>query len=156
VVYACDPGWWKHHGEQVVREFHGERWTHRKESNDEEVNEVVARFELQTMLGVHGRGLGRTRMHFGDNSGYQAVNLAYLWGARRILLLGYDMQRTGGKSHWFGDHPQDLNVGSEYEDWRDRFRILARDLEAEGIEVINCTRETALDCFPRMELERAL
>lgn len=107
-------------------------------------------------MGRHGEGLGRKVMHFGDNGGYQAINLAYLWGARRILLLGYDMQLTGGMRHWFGDHPPPLNSGSDYSNWIRKFRRLAADLEAEGVQVINCSRETALDCWPRMEIERAL
>lgn len=92
-------------------------------------------------------------IHEGGNSGYQAINLAFHAGVRRIVLLGYDMQRTGGRSHWFGDHPGRLNVASPYERWVRDFASIAADLEAEGVEVINASRETALECFRRAPIE---
>lgn len=95
-------------------------------------------------------------IHWGGNSGYQAINLAYLWGARRVVLLGYDMQKTDGKSHWFGDHPKGLNGNSPYPTWIQKFDRLAADLKSEGVEVINATRETALRCFQRANLEDIL
>lgn len=95
-------------------------------------------------------------IHWGGNSGYQCINLAYLWGARRIVLLGFDMQRTDGKAHWFGDHPQGLHNNSPYDKWLRNFDRLAADLKAEGVEVINATRKTALRCFPFASIDEAL
>lgn len=85
----------------------------------------------------------------GLNSGYQAMNLAYHFGATRMLLLGFDMQRTNGRSHWFGDHPGKLNVPSPYDEFVKRFGPLAKDLDAQGVQVVNCSTSTALECFPR-------
>lgn len=87
------------------------------------------------------------------NSGYQAINLAYHFGVSRILLIGYDMQRTGGKAHWHGDHVSGLTNAEGLSKWATRFPALAQDLEREGVEVINCSQETALTCFPRARLE---
>lgn len=94
----------------------------------------------------------------GANSGFQALNLAVHLGARRIVLLGYDMQRTGGLSHWHGDHGRGLNNPSEHNfaRWRRQFEEAAPTLAAAGIEVVNCSRATALTCFPRMDLHAAL
>lgn len=89
-------------------------------------------------------------LHFNANSGAQAINLAYLMGATRIILLGYDMGATG-QSHWFGSHPKGLNNGN-YAGYVRNFTKLAADLRYEGVEVINCTRTTALTQFPRAEL----
>ena len=89
----------------------------------------------------------------GGNSGYQAINLAFHFGAARIVLLGFDMQRTGGQMHWFGNHPGKLHVPSPYKDWVLRFNQLAADLRDAGVEVLNCSRETALECFERVPLE---
>ncbi len=88
-------------------------------------------------------------IHQGNNSGYQIIDLAAQFGVRRILLLGYDMQKTGGKAHWFGDHPAKLKKPSPYGSWIANFDTLARDARERGIEIINCSRETALECFPR-------
>lgn len=111
---------------------------------------------MHRIVGENSPGLGRDKIHFGGNGGYQVINLAYLWGASRMVLLGYDMQRTGGASHWHGDHPRGLLKSSPYEQWIKRFGDLAADLWKEKINVVNASRETALQCFPRMPLEEAL
>lgn len=87
------------------------------------------------------------------NSGYQAINLAYHFGVSRIILIGYDMQRTEGRSHWHGDHPKGLTNAEGVAKWASRFPQLAADLEREGVEVVNCSKETALNCFKRARLE---
>lgn len=92
----------------------------------------------------------------GSNSGYQVINLAAQFGARRIILLGYDFKRTGGKSHWHGDHPRPLGNLGNLRMWCEHMGLLARDLAAAGIDVVNASRETALTCFRRMPLEDAL
>lgn len=88
-------------------------------------------------------------LHAGQNSGYQAIQYAYQKGAARILLLGYDMQHTGGRSHWHGDHPQGLTNAEGINQWVKHFGPLAKDLELHGVDVVNCTTETALQCFKR-------
>jgi hypothetical protein len=103
-------------------------------------------------------GLGRNDViHQGGNSGYQAINLAYLWGAATIILLGFDCGASPkGEAHWFGQHPPSLSQHQPYDMWRAKFPALARDLKQEGVRVINASRETALDCFERMTLEEAI
>lgn len=96
------------------------------------------------------------RIHTGSNSGFQALNLAILGGASRILLLGYDMQESGGKSHWFGDHPGTLKRTSPYAVFRKAFEDAADQIARLGVEVINCSRETSLTCFPRVALLEVL
>ena len=80
------------------------------------------------------------------------------FGARKIILLGYDMQcGPNGETHWFGSHPGALEKGAGlYPRFVQNFRTTLRDLERNGITVINCSRRTALDCFPRLPLEEAL
>jgi hypothetical protein len=102
------------------------------------------------------KGLGKDHIHGGGNGGYQTINLVYLFGAVKIILFGFDMQLTGKKSHWHGDHPGDLNRDLPVKTFQKNFPALAQDLKAEGVEVINATRETALECFPRMGIEEAL
>lgn len=104
-----------------------------------------------------GLRLGLSRdpavLHHGGNSGYSAINLAVHLGVSRILLLGYDMQFTGGRAHWHPDHPSGKQ---EVEKWAPRFQTLVAPLRDAGVEVINCSRQTALTCFPRMTIDQAL
>jgi len=75
-------------------------------------------------------------------------------GARRIILLGYDMQIKGKQTHWFGDH-QDKSV-SQYQSFRVRFDQMAGHAKELGLDIINCTRDTALTCFRKINLEDCL
>jgi len=162
-LYACDAKWWNHH--QGVPQFQGQRWTAVSMPGGKlPMNEILAseqtaaRWDLQWVRGDYRLGLSLDRglIHFGGNSGFQALNLAVLFGARRILLLGYDMKAKGGRTHFFGEHPDLLRADHDYQSWQDHFRAAVPDLERGKVEVINCSRETALDCFPRAELRSVL
>lgn len=69
-------------------------------------------------------------------------------------MVGYDCQKTGGKVHWHGDHPKGLGNAGAMPKWPAQFQDMLRYLG--GISVINCSRETALRCFPRGDLETEL
>lgn len=103
-------------------------------------------------------GLGRYgTIYQGGNSGYQAINLAYNWGAKNIVLLGFDCSPSkDGKAHWFGQHPRTLTTRQPFEMWQAKFPYLAEDLQNEGVRVINASRETALTCFEKLTLEKAI
>ncbi len=86
------------------------------------------------------------------------LNMAILMGAKRVLLLGYDMRIVRGKRHWFGSHPKGttLDVNSEYSSWIPEFQNAARQLDRYGAEVINCTHGSAITCFPSMTVQKAI
>lgn len=89
----------------------------------------------------------------GGNSGYQAIGLALHFGAAKLVLLGFDMKQTNGKKHWHEDHKQNNPTREAFANWNKRFRVLAAQ---SPVPIINASRETALDCFPRTDLETAL
>jgi len=89
----------------------------------------------------------------GGNSGAGAVSLALLGGARKVLLVGYDCQRTGGKVHHHGDHPKGLGNAGAMNKWPAQFAALKVPV---GRQVINCSRATALTCFPLGDLDLEL
>ena len=132
--------------------FKGKLWTQAEGSGDPD-RKWAADNGLAVQTGSHGNGLGKGVMHYGNNSGYQAINLAFLFGATKIILLGYDMcVSQDGRRHFFGDHPKEIHANSDYREWVPRFEALGKDLESEGVEVINCSRRTALTAFKRGEL----
>lgn len=95
------------------------------------------------------------KVHTGGNGGYQAINLAYLLGARRIVLIGYDMQvGADGRAHWFGHHPD--KVISNHQGWIAGYKTLATHAKKLGLEIINATPTTALTCFNKMKLDDAI
>ena len=146
-LYACDYAWWQHHYAAVCTDFAGKLWSQSCEAD--------AAFErVQLVQGAHQPGLGEERIHFGSNSGYQAVNLAYLLGATDIYLLGYDMQVRAGRRHFFGDHPKAINKDSPYGQFVKAFETI-RPADY-GIRIINCTPGSALTCFEATTLDEAL
>lgn len=111
---------------------------------------------LRRIAGRGGKGLSRQQdlIHFGNNSGYQLINLAYLFGIKNMILCGYNMQVINNKKHFFGDHPQGLNRSGGYNGFVSQYRTIRP--EDYGIEIINATPDTALDAFPIMALAEAL
>jgi hypothetical protein len=93
----------------------------------------------------------------GHNSGYQALNLAVLSGAKKIILLGYDGREPpqGQPTHWFGDHPR-REPSAVFELYRQSFKSGAAAIKAAGVRVINCSPGSAVDAFEKMELNEAL
>jgi len=61
------------------------------------------------------------------------------------------MQLEGGKRHWFGAHPAGMEVNSNYAQFMAHFASI--DCQSLGIEIWNCTRSTALKCFPIYDLD---
>jgi hypothetical protein len=150
VLYACDRAWWEVHHQAVKAGFKGECWT-------QDLG-AAERFGLNRVGSANKAGLGRNGIiHQGGNGGYQAINLAWQWGASRIFALGLDCKPSqDGKAHWFGQHGQGLSKVQNYRFWNEAFPRLAADLKEQGTEVINLSRETALTCFARMPLSRAV
>lgn len=57
-------------------------------------------------------------------------------------------------SHYFGDHPKNLNNDSPYKRFMQAFETI--NPKSHGIEIINCSRQSALECFPRTTLDSVL
>jgi hypothetical protein len=146
VLYASDDSWWRFH--RVVPEFDGFR---------------VGCFQCYRMPGVinlevtgqpgYDERLGWLRT--GNSSGYAATHLAAQLGARKIVLVGFDLQPVKGRHHFFGEH--DPGMGhrqkSDYAQWCALFAGLGKELTARGIEVVNATPGSALKCVPAVRLE---
>lgn len=150
VLYSSDQRWWEHY--KGVPTFSGLKFG---------IHPLVARDDWNvTVLGNSGdAGIepDPTALKNGRNSGAAAINLAVHLGATRVLLLGYDLgHRDGSPSHWFGEHPPVLRSRSPYATFIEMFRLLVTPLEQLGVTVINCSRQTALECFPRQSLHEAL
>jgi hypothetical protein len=83
-----------------------------------------------------------------NNTGQGAINLAYLFGAKRILLLGFDMKPVQGQANWHTRHREPSDSARLKSVFAPAIAKTAEMLKAEGVEVINCTRGSALTCFP--------
>ncbi len=104
----------------------------------------------------NGLSLDPQALCTGRNSGFQALNLAVLAGAKKIILLGYDGQPgADGRAHWFGDHPRPTPPAI-YPLLRQAMSAAEQAIKDAGVVVINCSPGSAIDSFPKMELPQAL
>ena len=149
-VYAADPPWWGMYREEIVKEgFKGKLWIPMSKASSDKYDLNLVPFASKPGLGKDGK------VHSGSHSGYQAINLAYMMGAKKILLLGYDMKvANDGKIHFFGSHPKGLrNTPAAYARWIKNYEPLAKDLKDERVEVINCNPDSAIPFFTKVPLK---
>lgn len=144
-VFAYDQGWWMGNGQQnlkrVEAEFAGRRFTLYK------YGERIGAVSL----------FGATWFRSVLNSGACAISLAVAAKASRIILLGFDCAPAAdGRLHHHPDHIGQLSNCRSIDKWPERFRQIARYAREQGVDVVNCSRSTALTCFHRSTLETAL
>jgi hypothetical protein len=164
VLFATNaPFWdWYWGREDGPREHPCEKWTNDVES--------AARYKLNFIDSRDRPGLSQraVRIHHGHSSGYCLVNLAYLMGAQRIVLLGYDMKyapdyngrdKKGGSTprHYFQEYPSALQHWPKVEvkdgvhvGLVERYAFIAGQ---NLVPIINCTPGSALTCFPTAAIE---
>lgn len=89
----------------------------------------------------------------GLDAGASAINLATLFGAKEIILLGIDMVQ----GRWVTKHPTMPVIP----DWHFKLHLeglqrMAPELKRDGIRVINCSPVSAVECFERRPLKEFL
>lgn len=134
-LFALDVDWWKTYIKDVQANFEGKLLSSNSILNEQSVYRV------------------QEAASYG-NSGAAAIASAFTGGAKRVVMIGYDCQRTNGKAHWHGDHPKHLGNAGKIELWHEGFERIAKRYS--HCEIVNASRETALKCFKQMSLEDAL
>lgn len=174
LVFGSDDRFWRANHAAIAAGFRGERWTSDAAmASAYDLHYIAQVREKDTATGLWG-GLSRdpSYLRHGGNSGHALVALAHAFDGdpgQVIVLAGYDMQLTGGTVnddgllvggpiHHHGPHPRQMSnpQASALASWAERMAVTARDLEARGAVVINCTTQTALTCFPRADLAGTL
>lgn len=154
VMYFCDRLFWLKHGETVRAFYRGARIVSLANLPE---NPEVLRLTRRARLGLSD---DPRQLCHGASSGYQCINLAYLFGANRIVLLGYDMGfPAGGRTHVHdGYGPKHVDTLAHQLDkvHRPQFDSLKGPLARAGVEVINASPWSALDTWPRMSIADAL
>ena len=91
------------------------------------------------------------------NSGASAINLAYHFGAASVVLVGFDGEPQGHtknkRHHWHNDYPDMGPKFSPYGKWGQTFNRIQADAEKLGLEIINANPDSAIEAFPKAELE---
>ena len=142
VLFAADGKWWKYHQPA----FSGLRYSLQQDAASHGAT-VLAN------TGYMGVEMDPRGLRTIKNSGGAAINLAVHLGASRVVLLGYDMAYAGHRKHFFGDHPERLAGGAHPALFVPLFQTMVEPLRDAGVSIVNCTRTTALTCFPQLPLE---
>ncbi|MFZ8934900.1 MAG: hypothetical protein ACO2ZP_13485 [Bacteriovoracaceae bacterium] len=148
VHYACDTAWWNTWGEHFkATRPNLESWT--------QCGPSAEKYNVNYIAGKNNKGLSLNPelIHYGSNSGYQQLNLAFLTGCAQFILVGYNMKKSAGKSHFFGDHPANLKKNSPYSRFVDAFNEIQPEIKN---LIINCTPNSALKVFQENSLEKVL
>ena len=112
----------------------------------------------------HTRGISTSPKlcSWNGNSGAAAISVAAWTGAKRIILLGFDMKLTDSKQHW-----HNLYGRGEIKDTRKLMQLpfmrhlkgfdqIAKDAKKMKIEILNCSPDSAITEFPRYSLKELL
>ena len=161
VLYGCNEQFWSHYWSPELERHPASKWT---------TNRAAAeRYGLNWIAEKDAPGLSANRnvIHHGHGSGYSLVNLVYLLGAERIVLLGYDLkyaadydgraQAIGStERHYFGEYPAELQHWPSVQVKAGVHVELVgkyREVAAQGlVEIVNCTPGSAIDCFPMRDI----
>ena len=135
VIYAGDSRWWKAYGH--------------------EVNIPAKRFcRTSSAFKTHRARCHKTKLKHDYNSGELAIELAAQRKPELIVLLGFDASVKHGV-HWHGPHEDTPNpTAGRARRWLRQFdRIPEAYPDA---NIVNCSRYTEINCFPRESLESVL
>lgn len=153
VVYGCDAAWWR--SVRGLPDFNGLKLAYDQN--------VCSEFGLQRVQipNIHSNDLllGEVgKVGAAGNSGFQALNLAVQFGAKRILLVGFEASVRSG-DHWYGrnnwngaNNPDELLT----ERWRKALDGAAGVLSNLGIDVINAAPYSQAMRFKKMTIADAL
>ena len=163
MLYGCNVGFWATYWSDALKDHPSQKWTTNKEAAD--------KFGLNLIAERDRWGLSNdpARIHHGHGSGYSLVNLAYLMGASRIVLLGYDLRYANDYSgddkragstprHYFGEYPSALlhwpKVSVQNGVHVGLLKYYESVAKQNAVEIINCTGpNSALTCFERMSID---
>lgn len=159
VVYGCDAPWWVHR--QGLPKFKGLKlcWDKHVPTQFPDVKTI----EIKPAA-VGGPYFNRLLLDepgvigAGHNSGFQAINLAMQFGAKRILLIGFDMNDQGGehyygRNNWFRANNPDTH---QFDRCLKAFDENVGHLAGMGVEVVNASSTSSIRGLAKMTVPVAL
>jgi len=111
----------------------------------------------------HPRGISpnQNMVSWNKNSGSAAISLAAHTGAKRIILLGFDMKLSGIDQHWHDVYhvkTNDPNRMRKLPFYRHMlgFPEIAKDARRMGIEILNASPDSAIVDFKKVSVKDIL
>lgn len=169
VHLSCDGPWWRWYGhDPALREHSAESFTW--------YPDVAEWLGIRYIKAVDKRGISTDPgiIHINCGSGPMMMNLACHYGFEKLVLIGHDMKfakdydgrrrKIGSEPrHYFGEYPGPLRHFPSVrvrqgvlDGLIERYKQIAPEIADLGIDVVNCTPGSALDCFRMSTLEKEL
>jgi len=170
---ACNDNWWDYYwkNDEVLRDMKADKWTRYKHQADE--------FGISYIDSIVKPGLSKDQsvIHINKGSGPIAINLATLYGFKKLILLGHDMKFAkdyNGKHkqpgstprHYFGEYPKEMqhfpvsknsiNNDGVIIGLISAYDGMVKDLKSMNVDVVNCTPGSHLSTFRKSTLSEEL
>lgn len=108
---------------------------------------------------IHGIEKGGFNLGWFGNTGLSCICLAIAMGAKKICLLGFDMKadEDNGNCNWHENNIS-TNVPNTYNKFINKAKILKEEMDkhCSDVEVVNCNLDSAMDVWPKVNLESVL
>ena len=173
IQVACNDNWWEYYllHDPSLRTIKADCWTRYKH--------ISEKYGINYIDSIVKDGLSRDQsvIHINHGSGPMAINFATLYGFKKIILLGHDMkyakdyngrQKKVGSTprHYFGEYPKSMQHFPQSQNSVDKngviiglidaYQNMVNDLINMNVDVVNCTPDSALNCFRKSSLESEL
>lgn len=150
-----DETWFEQYKKPLLTEFSGLRIT----DNEIIMEKSYVKNHIKYLKQAQGKMYGISEVDgshaYNGNSGAFAINVAYHFGIKRIFLYGFDMNLTGGFSHFHGDYGASWSV-EVAPNHLTCFPEIARDAKRLGIQIYNVNPDSSIKDFPKITLQDIL
>lgn len=91
----------------------------------------------------------------GNNSGSMAINMCCNMGAKKIVLLGFDVGVVENQSHFHSNMQDAIGDHVYINDFLPNFKSLYSGMQMHGVktEILNASSVSRLDMFPKIRIE---
>jgi hypothetical protein len=98
------------------------------------------------------------------NSGAAAISLAVHLGAKRVILLGFDMNLKDGHQHFHNAYKRGVlrsdddkrKRGLPFDRHLKGFPAIKADADRLGVEILNTSLQSSIECFRKVDIKELL
>jgi len=156
LVFA-DMRWWRWNWEEVAQ------WKNREQVISLVPQLLDGRAERWPWLKILRRDESRfgisvepDTLCWNRGCGGTAINAAYLLGALRVVLLGFDMRMVDGDHNWHNYHQKQERDKIYQSSMMPFLKPMGDAMKVTGLQIVNATPGSALNLFPMKPLEELL
>lgn len=154
VLYFCDSRFFRTHSEAITA-FPNIKVTCSSSFGNEQASKLkdVKRLKRDYKMGLSTK---RDTINWNHNSGAAAINFATLAGAKRILLLGFDMCAQETQTHWHSVYGETKTHKNTFRRFLNKFASIAEAAKKQGVEILNVSPNSSITEFRKVALKDVL